>query len=328
MHQIRLLSQSDMAGILDISDVINVIEEGFRKVVSDDDLPDRTSLQISKQPGVALLMPAYLSDLNILGVKIVSVFPNNISLGYPMVTGFYVLCDSMTGQLMALMEGKYLTGIRTAAASAVATKILAREDAKILGVIGTGVQGRFHVDAIRSVRKIEKVVVYSRTPEKRQKFANELETAGIICQQVEHVSQCTAEADILAVCTSSKKPVFDGNLIRPGTHINAVGAFTPDTRELDTNLIQKAQVYVDTYAGAFKEAGDILIPFRSKKIQKGHIQAELSELISGKKKGRTHPEEITVFKSVGYAMEDAVVAKFAYDQANAANIGCVFDIDS
>ena len=328
MNQVRLLSRSDMASVLTMPDVIEAVEEGFRSAGEKDDVPVRLPVQVADRSAVALFMPAYLHGSRTLGAKVVSAFHDNPSRGLPMISGFYVLCDAETGRLMALMDATFLTGIRTAAASAVATKYLAREDAKVLGIIGTGVQGRFHVDAIRAVRPISEIVVYNRTAERGRAFVGGLESRGISCRLVETAGDCAAPADVLAVCTSSKAPLFDGGLVRPGTHVNAVGVFTPDSQELDATLIRRARVYVDTYEGAFEEAGDILVPLRAGDITRDHVRAELTELVTGRKEGRTSDAEITVFKSVGYAMEDAITARLAYERAEAAGTGATFDLDA
>ena len=328
MSQVRLLSRSDMASVLAMPDVIEAVEEGFRSVGEKDHVPVRLPVQVADRPAVALFMPAYLHGAHTLGAKVVSAFHDNPSRGLPMITGFYVLCDAETGRLIALMDATFLTGIRTAAASAVATKYLAREDAKVLGIIGTGVQGRFHVDAIAAVRPIERVVAYNRTAERGRAFVEGLQSRGLSCRLADTAAECAAEADVLAVCTSSSTPLFDGGLVRPGTHVNAVGVFTADSQELDSTLIQRARVFVDTYEGAFEEAGDIIVPLRAGEIARDHILAELPELATGRKAGRTNRDEITVFKSVGYAMEDAVTAKLAYERASAAGTGSVFDLEA
>lgn len=328
MSRVRLLSRSDMASVLTMPDVIEAVEAGFRTASEKDDVPVRLPVHVADRPSVALFMPAYLAGSNTLGAKVVSAFHDNPARGLPMITGFYVLCDAETGRLIALMDATFLTGIRTAAASAVATKYLARKDAKVLGIIGTGVQGRFHVDAIMAVRPIERIVVYNRTPERGRAFSDELASRGMSCRLVETAGDCAAEADVLAVCTSSKTPLFDGGLVRPGTHVNAVGVYTADSQELDAGLIRRARVFVDTYEGAFEEAGDIIVPLRSGDISRDHIRAELTELVTGRKEGRTGESEITVFKSVGYAMEDAVTARLAYERAADSGVGATFDLEA
>ncbi|MCY3770570.1 MAG: ornithine cyclodeaminase family protein [Gemmatimonadetes bacterium] len=327
MSQVRLLSRSDVASVLTMPDVIEAVEEGFRSAGEKDHVPIRLPVHVADRPSVALFMPAYLYGSNTLGAKVVSAFHDNPARGLPMITGFYVLCDAETGRLIALMDATFLTGIRTAAASAVATKYLAREDAKVLGVIGTGVQGGFHVDAITAVRPIERIVVYNRTVDRGRAFAEGLESRGMSCRLVCSAAECAAEADVLAVCTSSSTPLFDGDLVRPGTHVNAVGVFTPDSQEMDATLIRRARVYVDTYEGAFEEAGDIIVPLRAGDITRDHVLAELTELVTGRQEGRTSDAEVTVFKSVGYAMEDAVTARLAYERATASGVGATFDLE-
>lgn len=317
-----------MASVLTMPEVIEAVEEGFRSAGVKDDVPVRLPVHVADRPSVALFMPAYLAGSHTLGAKVVSAFHDNPARGLPMITGFYVLCDAETGRLIALMDATFLTGIRTAAASAVATKYLAREDARILGIIGTGVQGRFHVDAISAVRPIEQIVAYNRTPERGRAFADDLASRGLSCRLAANADDCAAEADVLAVCTSCKTPLFHGSLVRPGSHVNAVGVFTADSQELDTGLIQRSRVFVDTYEGAFEEAGDLIVPLRAGDISKNHVLAELTELVTGRKEGRTDDGEITVFKSVGYAMEDAVTARLAYERATDSGAGATFDLEA
>jgi ornithine cyclodeaminase/alanine dehydrogenase len=327
---VRLLSRSDMVSILSMQDVIHVVEEGFRTVnLREDHIPVRLPLNLSDKAAVALFMPAYLSASQTLGAKTVTVFPDNPAHGVPVIMGYYTLCDAVTGKLIALMDATYLTGIRTAAASAVATKYLARKEARRLGIIGAGVQAHFHAKAMMAVRSVDEIMVYNRSVEQGEKLVQELTSRyAIPTHFMDTPDSCAAEADILVTCTATKEPLFNGKVLNAGTHINAIGAYTPDMRELDSHTIREALVFVDTYEGAFEEAGDILIPLSEGVITSEHIRAELTELVRGLKSGRTNERDITVFKSVGYAMEDAVTARLAYEKAVERDIGMTFDLDA
>lgn len=323
-----LLSQADMRRLLPLSDCIDAIEEGFRFSAQNKDvIPVRLPLEIPDQQAVTFFMPAYLPHSGAFGAKIVSVFPGNTVRGLPVVTGFYVLCDPETGALLALMDATHLTGVRTAAASAVATRYLGKGSASRLAVFGAGVQARFHVEAMRVVRPIAEVRVYNRTRERGQTFVEEIRrTSGLRVYLAESPEACIDGADLIVTCTRSRTPLFEGNRVSAGTHINAVGVYTPDAQELDERTIQWAAVFVDTFEGALAEAGDLLIPLAKGLITREHLRGELADLVTGRVKGRTSDDEITVFKSVGYALEDAVTAQLAYRKAVQTGIGISVDL--
>jgi ornithine cyclodeaminase/alanine dehydrogenase len=323
----RLLTQNDMALLLRMEEVIDAVEAGFRACAQDPPvIPVRLPLDMPDRRAVVLFMPAYLARPPVLGAKIVSVFPDNRTRGLPTVTGFYLLCDPETGALLALMDAAFLTGIRTAAASAVATRHLARRDSRVLGVFGAGVQARFHIEAMRTVLPIREIVVFNRTRAHAEAFVAAMSAAHPVPFRLADTPEACAAADVVVTCTAARSPLFDGRRLQPGAHVNAVGAYTPDMRELDAQAICRASVFVDTYEGAFAEAGDILIPLRQGLMAKEHVRAELAEVVSGRKAGRTSEEEITVFKSVGYALEDAVTARLAYEKAVRNGIGWEFTL--
>lgn len=320
---VLILSRTDLEALLPMVDVIGAVEAGFREYAGGRcRVPVRLPLDVPDRNALVLFMPAYLPESGTLGTKIVSVYPDNPARGLPTITGSYLLADAATGELLALMDATYLTAIRTAAASALATRLLARPDARVLGIFGAGVQARFHVWALRTVARIDEVVVFNRTPARAHGFADDMTAAhGIPVRVAATPDECARSADLIATCTRSAVPVFDGHALRPGTHINAVGAYTPEMRELDEETVIRAKVVVDTYAGAMAEAGDLLIPIRQGRMTEAHIHAELSELVIGKKTGRESADEITVFKSVGFAVEDAVTARLAYERAVRQGVG-------
>lgn len=319
----KILSQTDMQSLLSMAEVIDAVEDGFRSCASGDyRIPVRLPLDVPDRDAVVLYMPAYLPRSDGLGAKVVSVFPHNPAAGRPAVTGFYLLCNAGTGELLALMDATYMTGLRTAAASAVASKYLARPDARVLGIFGAGVQARHHVQAITIVFPIERVMVFNRTPERGRALIKEIKRRyGVDAHLAFDPEACARASDIIATCTASPQPIVRGAALRPGAHVNAVGAYKPDMRELDTAAIRGATVVVDTYEGALAEAGDILIPIREGAYRREDIYAELAEVVSGKKAGRTSEDQITVFKSVGFAMEDVVTAKLAYESALTKGVG-------
>jgi alanine dehydrogenase len=311
-----ILSKKDLETLLTMEEVLEALEIGFRELKEGRCVvPVRFHLGVEEFQGQFLFMPAYLPGLKQSGTKIVSVFPQNTSKGKPTIFATYLLSDPTSGELLALMEGATLTGMRTGGASALATRYLSREDARVLGIIGTGFQATFQVKAIRAVRPIEEVWAYDIDSTKLDDFCKNLASFIPVHPSV-NPAEVVKKADILVTSTTSNTPVFSGKDLKPGTHINAIGAFRPTMREIDEGTILKAILVVDTYEGCLSEAGDLLIPIQEGKLKREAIHGDLGEIITGRKRGRRSPEEITLFKSVGFAMEDVVVAHRAYEKAN------------
>jgi ornithine cyclodeaminase/alanine dehydrogenase-like protein (mu-crystallin family) len=296
----RFLTEDDVLRALDPSMLIDSVEMAFG-TMRDHVLrmPERTHLELANG-GVALMMPCY-DEVHGAGVKIVG-FSSEAG-----VQATYLLLDHRTGAVAAIFPANTLTDMRTAAVSALATDQLARSDARTLGIFGTGRQARAHVRILPHVRDFDRVLVCGSRPEKSRGFAQELAKCGLRAIAAE--PQECASADVVCTCTTSVTPVLLGEWLRPGTHVNAVGTFRPDTRELDTAAVQRARVFVDTYDGALAEAGDILLPMAERAIPPEHICGDLHEVISCKKNGRTADDEITVFKSVGCALADLAAAQ-------------------
>jgi len=310
-----ILNKKDLETLLTMEEVLEALETGFREVKEGRCVvPVRVHLGVEEFQGQFLFMPAYLPRLKQSGTKIVSVFPQNISKGKPTIFATYLLSDPTSGELLALIEGATLTGMRTGGASALATRYLSREDARVLGIIGTGFQATFQVKAIRAVRPIEEVWAYDNDSTKLDDFCKNLASFIPVHPSV-NPAEVVKKADILVTSTTSNTPVFSGKDLKPGTHINAIGAFRPTMREIDEETILKAIIVMDTYEGCLSEAGDLLIPIREGKLKREAIHGDLGEVITGRKRGRRSPEEITLFKSVGFAMEDVVVAHRAYEKA-------------
>ena len=246
--------------------------------------------------------------------KLFQFFHRILQKGNQLSFATYLLSDPTSGELLALIEGATLTGLRTGGASALATRYLSREDARVLGVIGTGFQATFQVKAIRAVRPIEEVWAYDIDSIKLDGFCKNL-ASFIPVHPSLNQAEVVKKADILVTSTTSNTPVFSGKDLKPGTHINAIGAFRPTMREVDEETILKATIVMDTYEGCLSEAGDLLIPIQGGKLKREAIHGDLGEIITGRKRGRRSPEEITLFKSVGFAMEDVVVAHRAYEKA-------------
>jgi len=304
--QTATLSEDDVRRTLDPARVIFAIEDAFRRRYPTTLMPVRTQMRLAN--GVFLIMPCYDPEGGGLGMKLVMVSENPANPDEKL-HATYLLLDPETGQPTLTIAARYLTEIRTAAASAVATKFLAREDVKVLGIFGTGRQARAHLEVLRLVRNFDHFLVSGLDPGRSREFAQQM--ANELGVKVESVYSraCAAESDVLCTCTTSNTPLFDGDLLRPGTHINAIGSFQPHTREVDDATVQRSRIVVDTYEGALAEAGDLLIPIRKGLITRNYIVADLHQLVSGKKPGRTNPTQITLFKSVGCALEDLATAE-------------------
>lgn len=260
-----------------------------------------------------LLMPAWRRGAY-LGVKIVNVFPGNSDRGQPAVRATYLLSSARDGEILALLDGGELTARRTAAASALAADFLARADARHLLVVGTGRLAGNLAAAHACVRKLDRIRVWGRHAERARSVVETLQEAGLPAEPAGELSQEVAAADIVSCATLSTEPLVLGQWLRPGTHLDLVGAFRPDMRETDDEAIRRARVFVDTFAGACSEGGDIVQPLASGDLSKEAIAADLSQLCTGEAEGRGGDQEITLFKSVGASLEDLAGAILAYEQ--------------
>ena len=331
-----ILSERDLRSVLTMKDVIEVVEEGFRAFERGDArAPERLLLSIPEHKGVMLEMPACSvqsggteSRRGALGTKLVTVFDENPERGLDTIQSVYLLLDNETGQPMALMEGRFITAIRTAATSAVATRHMAGSGPQRLALFGAGVQAHFHLDAMIEVAEVESVAVVSRTDAKGRALTDRVESQYSHPCRLMSPEEAAAWATLICACTSAGTPLFDGNLLGPGVHINAIGAFSPTTRELDTATVRRARVIVDAQSAAGREAGDILIPIAEGAVSADYVKGTLGEVVSGKVAGRQSADEITVFKSCGLAIEDLVTAQLAYDKARALGIGTEVSLSS
>ena len=303
----RLIDSAELQSLLPMQVAIDALEAAFGAP----ELPETPSRShLSVGGGDLLMMPA-AGDYG-AGVKLVTVNSSNPGRGLPLIHGAYALFAPETLELVGVIEGSGLTGLRTAAVSGLATRYMAREGASRLVLFGAGVQAHTHLDAMCAVRAVEEVWVVSRTRGRAEALAERARSAGLRS----HVGEPddVAAADVVCTCTSSPVPVFDGSQLPDGAHINAVGAFTPQTRELDDDVARRARFAVELRAAAMAEAGDILIPLQSGVIDSSSVVAELSEIVGGMPVRRT-AGDVTVFKSVGVAFEDLVLGRAAFDAA-------------
>ncbi len=294
----RILDAAAVGSALGPAALVDALETAFRDL-DPAGAPHRTVLDTDR--GKLLLMPAWGPAG--VGVKLVTLTPANPAAGEPFIGALYVLFDPLTQQPAAVLDGAELTAQRTAAVSALATRHLARADAQRLLVLGAGVQARAHVAAMRAVRPIDEIVVVSRTRDRAEDLVRSLHG---VSARVGSTGDF-ASADIVCACTTSSTPVVRGALLAAGTHVNAVGAYTPATRELDTEAVRRARVVVESRPAALAEAGDLLIPMEEGAIDAAHVVCDLHELMNGGEV-RRRAEDVTVFVSVGLAFEDLVVA--------------------
>lgn len=309
------LNEEQVRRLAEPEEVIGALRCAFAGEPATLHMPPRTSLLLA-EGAVLLVMPCYSTSLGAAGVKLVSV---SREAG---VNATYELMDPQTGIGLARMEANYLTDLRTAAASAIATDVLARADVESLGVFGTGRQATIHLTVLPCVRRFQRLLVCGSGRSDMNAFCAKIKASfpdsGMEIAAVDPET-CVRESDVLCTCTTSPAALFNGRWVKPGTHLNLVGAFQPHTREVDNETVRRSRVVVDTYEGALTEAGDLLVPLRDGTIGREHILADLHELASGKKQLRTRPEDITLFKSVGCALEDLVTAKLIFDRARDAN---------
>ena len=307
----KMLTEADVRERLDPMRVIAAIESAFRDRYLDVVIPVRTHLETGR--GIFLVMPCHDRGGRALGMKLVMV-QSRAARAEDRIQATYLLLDPATAIPQVIIPAKYLTDLRTAATSAVATKFMAREETRVLGIFGTGRQARVHAKVMPLVRPFERVLVCGRDAIQTQRFAEEMSIESGLPVEPADAATCATESDVLCTCTSSNDPLFDGSLLKPGTHVNAVGTFQPNTRELDSAAVSRSRIAVETYDGAPGEAGDLLIPITEGAMTRDNIVADLHELVSRKRPGRNRADEITLFKSVGCALEDLAAAELLVQQ--------------
>lgn len=318
-----ILDEAAVRTVLPMTELIDAMggalaEFSGRRVVQ----PLRTVLEIGAGKNFFGVMPAHVPSQHALGTKLVTVFGRNHERGLPSHLATILLLDEETGALQAIMDGRYITEARTAAVSAVSVQRLARPDAATLAILGAGVQARSHLEAIALVRDLKEVRVWSRTAASAQRFVDEM--TGHTHAPLHAVGSAEAavrEADIIVLVTASPEPVLFDRWVADGAHICAVGACRPTQREMEAALVKRAGLYVDSRHGALAEAGDIVLAIAEGAIDAPHIRAELGELVNGSAGGRSGPDEVTIFKSLGMAVEDVVAAQLAYNKARSAGLG-------
>jgi alanine dehydrogenase len=320
-----LLSRQDVQAVLTMQAAIEAVEEAFRQqALGNLIMPLRTAIRIPEYKGLHLGMPAYIGgETDALGLKVVTVYPGNpAKYDLPTTIGTLLLNDPRTGALLSIMDAGLLTAMRTGAVSGVATKYLARQDASVVGVFGAGVQARTQLMAMCEVRAVARALVLDVSAEAQCAYCDEMSAQlGIEVVPENDTRQLVEVADILIAASSAHQPLFDGAWLRPGTHINGIGSHSPTARELDTRTMLRSKVVVDLREAALAEAGDLMIPIEEGAMTADHIHASLGEVVAGQRRGRESREEITLFKSVGLALQDVSTAVKVYQLALEKGVG-------
>ncbi len=325
-----VLDRSDVRRLVPMPDAIELMKVAFRELSAGRAVSPLRAVVPVDDSSVTLLMPAYVRAANALGFKVVSVFEGNAEQGLPTISAMVCLLDETTGQPAAIMNGAYLTALRTGAVSGAATDLLAREDAQHLVVIGAGAQGVTQAAAVAAVRPIERITVVSRSEASLSRYREAIARDWPdLSDRIETTLDAAVvrDADIVCTATTSRTPVFSDADIRPGTHVNAVGAFQPSMQELPAELVARASIVVDQVEAALEEAGDFIIPIEQGKLDRARIERELGQIVAGEVAGRVSDDEITLFKSVGNAVQDVTVARRAVEQARATGVGQQVSID-
>lgn len=330
--KLRMLSKADVQEAITMGQAVEIVRQAFVQLSTGQAVvPIRIHLPVERHKGVTLFMPAYLAESDELGVKIASIFPHNPNMGIPTVFALVFVLAPATGRPLAVMDGTCLTALRTGAASGVATDLLARKDARVAAIFGAGAEGRTQLEAICQVRDIRKVWVYDIRPEVAERYVREMKgRGGRVPKDIAVASspaQAIQEADVICTATTSNVPVFEDFDLKSGVHINAVGAFTSEMQEIPEKTVVRAKVVVDSLEACLADGtGDLIIPLRKGLVTKDHIYAELGEIAMGAKGGRESDSEITLFKTVGNAVQDVAVAVDILGAAEKKDLGSEIEI--
>jgi len=325
---VRVVSDSEVRALLPVADCVEVMAAALSTLARGDAaLPLRSMVWLPDRRGLLGLMPAYLGDPRAIGIKVVTVMPGNHGTEFDSHQGAVLVFETARGSLEAIVDASAITAIRTAAVSALATRLLAREEACDLAILGSGVQAAAHLEGMRAVRKLSRVRVWSRTPANARAFAREQGARqSVSVEACADAREAVAGADLVCTVTSAREPVLRGEWLSVGAHVNAVGACFPAVRELDTAAVARSLLFVDRRESALAEAGDFLIPRQEGAIGDDHIRAEIGEVLIGASPGRTSRDQITVFKSLGLAVEDLAAARRVWERAIETGAGTEIEL--
>ncbi len=320
---ILVLSRDDVSKLLTVKETVEALAQAHVAFSAGRAVqPTRIQVPVPEYQGRLLVMPGSIPSMNALAVKLVGGYEENRKLGLPSSFGILILLDIKTGEILAVMDGAHITGVRTAAAAVLATRHMARPDWRVLSIIGGGYIGRWTCTAFAESFALDRIVLYSRSLATVESFVKELgDNVQVPLEVAPSAKEACRRADVIVTATAADQPVLEYAWLRPGTHINAVGSSLPDRREIDAETVKHARLVVESREAALREAGDILIPLQAGEITRDAIQAELGEVVAGSRPGRSSPEEITLFKSVGMAVQDVATAFVIYQKALQLGMG-------
>ena len=323
-----VLSENQVHRLIDIAELISTLEKAHIQYFTGKAvMPVRLVVPLPLIHGRITSMPGFLNEDKALAMKVVTYFQDNPKGNLPAILATIMLFSAETGKLIALMDGSYVTAIRTACASAMATKALANAETSVLGILGAGVQARAHIQALAQVRKIDRIKIYSPSGASAAAIKNDLDPALKIAIEVAGTAEdAVRDADLLVTGTTSREPIIKSTWLKTGVHINAVGSHRPDDREIDGATVARAKVVVDSREAIMAECGDIILALKEKSIGENHIHAEIGEVLAGTKAGRSGASEVTLYKSVGIAIQDVAAANLVYRKALEQGVGTTVEI--
>ncbi len=323
-----VLSEKQVQSLIDLDELIAALEQAHIQYSTGKAvMPVRLVVPLPQIQGRITSMPGYLNEDKTLGMKVVTYFQDNPKQNLPAILATIMLFSSDSGKMIAAMDGGYITAIRTACASALATRTLANPNTPVLGILGAGVQARAHIQALTRVRKLSRIKLYSPSGTSARRIKEDLEKAcGLAIEVVDSAQAAVRYSDLLVTVTTAKDPIVQVEWLKPGVHINAVGSHRPDLREIDGATLKRAKVVVDSRAAVMAECGDILLALKEQSIGAADIHGEIGEVLAGAKAGRISPSEITLYKSVGIAIQDVATAQMVYRKALAQDVGTNVEI--
>lgn len=322
------LSEKQVQSLIEIAELISTLENAHVQYSTGKAvMPVRLVVPLPQIQGRITSMPGFLNENKALGMKVVTYFQENPRRNLPAILGTILLFSAETGKLIAVMDGSYVTAIRTACASAMATKALANAETPVLGILGAGVQARAHIEALTQVKKIERIKIYSPSGASAAGMKKDLESAMTIAiEATASAEDAVRDVDLLVTGSTAKEPIVKSAWLKAGVHINAVGSHRPDHREIDGATVARAKVVVDSREAIMAECGDILLAIKEQAISENHVHGEIGEVIAGTKPGRMSASEVTLYKSVGIAIQDVATANLVYRKALKRGVGTNVEI--